>query len=61
MASRLSEGKPMETAIKETKEFSRIGYWSDVSAKTLDNINLLGMPLEQVLFDPMFGSLKQSL
>jgi hypothetical protein len=61
LASRLSEGKPMETAIKETKEFfPELVISQDFLAKTLDNINLLGMPLEQALFDPMFGSLKNN-
>ncbi len=61
LASRLSEGKPMETAIKETKSFfPELVISQDFLAKTLDNINLLGMPLEQALFDPMFGSLKNN-
>ncbi len=61
LASRLSEGKPMETALRETKEFfPNLVISQDFLAKTLDNINLLSMPLDQALFDPMFGSLKNN-
>jgi len=59
LASRLSEGKPMETALKETMNFfPDLVISQDLLAKTVDNINLLGMPLDQALFDPLFGSLR---
>ena len=61
LASRLSEGKPIETALKDTMQFfPDLIISQDLLAKTVDNINLLGMPLEQALFDPLFGSLRNN-
>ena len=57
IASRMGENKPIEDAMKHVQEFlpdlkiSRV-----VFAKTLDNIKLLGMPLEQAVFDKTHGS-----
>ncbi len=59
ISSRLAENKPMETALKYTKDFfpnytiSQVVY-----KKTLDNVELLGMPLEKAFFDKTYGSLK---
>jgi len=59
LASRLGEGKPMEQALKSTKQFfSDLTVSQDLYAKTIDNLNLLGLPLEQAFFDPTFGSLR---
>jgi len=59
LASRLGEGKPIEDALMSTRDFfSDLTISQDLLAKTNDNINLLGMPVEQALFDPTFGSLK---
>lgn len=61
LASRLSEGKPMETALKDTMQFfPDLVISQDLLAKTVDNINLLGMPLEQALYDPLFGALRNN-
>ncbi len=61
LASRLSEGKPMETALKDTMHFfPDLVISQDLLAKVVDNINLLGMPLDQALFDPLFGALKNN-
>lgn len=61
LASRLSEGKPMETAIKDTMNFfPDLLISQDLLAKTVDNINLLGMPLDQALYDPLFGALRNN-
>jgi hypothetical protein len=61
LASRMGEGKPMEDALMSTKEFfSDLTISHDLLAKTTDNINLLGLPIEQAFFDPTFGSLKNN-
>lgn len=61
LASRLGEGKPMEDALVSTRDFfSDLTISKDLLAKTADNLNLLGMPIEQALFDPTFGSLKHN-
>ncbi len=61
LASRLGEGKPMEEALKSTREFfPDLSVSQDLLAKTLDNLNLLGMPIEQAFYDPLFGSLKNN-
>ncbi len=61
LASRLAEGKPMETALRDTKDFfPDLVISQDLLAKTIDNINLLGLPLEQAFFDPLFGSLRNN-
>jgi Flp pilus assembly protein TadB len=61
IASRLSEGKPMEDAIKSTSEFfPDLTITQDTLAKALDNLNLLGMPMEQAFFDSTFGALKNN-
>jgi hypothetical protein len=57
IASRLGENKPMEEALRHTQEFlPRATITKRVFSKTLDNINLLGMPLESAVFDSKFGS-----
>ncbi len=58
IASRLGENKPLEDAIKHAKNFLPNYIISDrVFGRTLDNIHLLGMPMDSAVFDPRFGSL----
>lgn len=59
LASRLGENKPVEDALRHTKDFlPKSVVAQELFGKTVDNINLLGMPLEAALFDPSYGSLK---
>ncbi len=61
IASRMGESKPVEEAIRHTKEFlpqSKLSQF--VFARVLDNISLLGMPLEEAVFDPNYGALKHN-
>ncbi|HIH09806.1 MAG TPA: hypothetical protein HA254_03995 [Candidatus Diapherotrites archaeon] len=57
LASRMGENKPVEDAMKHVIEFlpdmkvSRL-----IFGRTLDNIKLMGMPLEQAVFDQNMGS-----
>lgn len=58
IASRLGENKPLEDAIKHARDFLPNYLISDrVFGRTLDNIHLLGMPIDSAVFDPRFGSL----
>ncbi|MEM0359707.1 MAG: hypothetical protein QXK06_00005, partial [Candidatus Diapherotrites archaeon] len=58
IASRLGENKPLEEAIRHAKEFLPNYIISDrIFGRTLDNIHLLGMPIDSAVFDPRFGSL----
>lgn len=58
IASRLGENKPLEDAIKHAKDFLPNYLISDrIFGRTLDNIHLLGMPIDSAVFDPRFGSL----
>jgi len=58
IASRLGENKPLEDAIKHAKNFLPNYIISDrIFGRTLDNIHLLGMPIDSAVFDPRFGSL----
>src|SRR3989344_1322072 len=57
LASRMGENKPVEDAIKHVTEFlPDLRISKVVFARTLDNIKLLGMPLEQAVFDKNSGS-----
>ncbi len=60
IASRMGENKPLEEALRHVTEFlpdSRIA--KTVFAKTLDNIKLLGMPLNDAVFDRNSGSVSR--
>ena len=57
IASRMAENKPVEEAMKSVQEFMKNSKVSGVFSKTLDNINLLGMPLSQAVFDRNYGSI----
>lgn len=57
LASRMGENKPVEDAIKHVQEFlPDLRISKTVFKRTLDNITLLGMPLEQAVFDSNNGS-----
>ncbi|MDD5163864.1 MAG: hypothetical protein PHD95_06710, partial [Candidatus ainarchaeum sp.] len=59
LASRLGENKPVEEALKHTRVFlPNLLISQRIFGKTVDNIELLGMPLEQAVFDKNYGSLK---
>ncbi|GEM_PF-325437 len=58
IASRLGENKPMEEALRHVKEFLPNYKISDrIFGRALDNIHLMGMPLESAVFDPRYGAL----
>ena len=58
IASRMGENKPIEDAMKHVQEFlPDLKISKTVFAKTLDNINLLGLPLSQAVFDKQVGSI----
>jgi hypothetical protein len=59
IASRMGENKPVEDALAHTRTFlpnSLIG--ERIFGRTVENISLLGMPLQQAVFDPTYGSLR---
>jgi hypothetical protein len=59
LASRLGENKPVEEAMRHTRDFlPNLAVSQRVFGRTVENIQLLGMPLEAAVFDPMYGSLK---
>ena len=58
IASRLGENKPLEDAIKHAREFLPNYVISDrIFSRILDNIHLLGMPIDSAVFDTRFGAL----
>ena len=59
LASRLGENKPVEEALRHTRDFlPDLAVSERIFGRTIENIELLGMPLEAAVFDPMYGSLK---
>ncbi len=57
LASRMGENKPVEDAIKHVQEFlPDLKISRTVFSRTLENITMLGMPLEQAVFDRNNGS-----
>ena len=61
IASRMGENKPVEEALRHAQNFLPDYVISQkLFGKTVDNINLLGMPLETAVFDPNYGSLKNN-
>lgn len=61
LASRMGENKPVEEAMKHTKEFLPNFKISDkIFGRVIDNISLLAMPLEAAVFDPNYGALKNN-
>ncbi len=61
IASRMGENKPIEEALRHAQNFLPDYVISQkIFGKTVDNINLLGMPLSNAVFDPNYGSLKNN-
>jgi hypothetical protein len=59
LASRLGENKPVEEAMKHTRSFLPDFKISQrVFGKTVENIELLGMPLHAAVFDSNYGSMR---
>jgi hypothetical protein len=59
IASRMGENKPVENALKHARDFlPNLVISRRIFGKTLENIELLGMPLEAAVFDPAYGALK---
>jgi hypothetical protein len=59
IASRMGENKPVETALKKAKEFlPNLSISQRIFGKTIENIELMGLPLDAAVFDPMYGSLR---
>ncbi len=59
LASRLGENRPLEDALKHAVEFlpnSKIA--TKIFRKTLDNITSMGMTIDDAVFNPNFGALK---
>ena len=59
LASRMGENKPVEEALRHTRSFlPNLKISEKIFGKTVENIELMGMPLEAAFFDPNYGSLK---
>ncbi|MDO8625382.1 MAG: hypothetical protein Q7R47_04840, partial [Candidatus Diapherotrites archaeon] len=59
LASRMGENKPVEEAMQHTRLFLPKTLVAErIYGRTVDNIHMLGMPLETAVFDHTFGSLK---
>lgn len=59
LASRLGENKPVEEALKHTRNFLPDFRISQrIFGKTIENIELLGLPLQAAVFDLNYGSMK---
>lgn len=59
MASRMGENKPVEEALEHTRNFLPNTLVAErVYGKTVENIRVLGLPLESAIFDSNFGSMK---
>lgn len=61
LASRMGENKPVEDAMKHVRDFlPNYKVSTEVFGRTVHNIEILGMPLNEALFDQSFGSLKDN-
>ncbi|MCX6803101.1 MAG: hypothetical protein NTY48_00860 [Candidatus Diapherotrites archaeon] len=59
IASRMGENKPVENALKQAKDFlPNLMISERVFGKTVENIELMGLPLESAVFDPIYGSMR---
>jgi hypothetical protein len=59
IASRMGENKPVESALKQTRDFlPNLIISKRIFSKTVENIELIGLPLEGAVFDPVYGSMK---
>lgn len=61
LASRMGENKPVEDAMKHVRDFlPTYKVSTEVFGSTVHNIEVMGMPLSEALFDPTYGSLKNN-
>ena len=59
IASRMGENKPVENALKSAKNFlPNLVISQRIFGKTVENIELMGLSLENAIFDPIYGSMK---
>ncbi len=59
LASRLGENKPVEEALRHTREFlPTLTISEKIFGRAYDNISLFGMTLENAVFDSQYGVLK---
>mgnify|MGYP001568071295 FL=1 len=59
IASRMGENKPVESALKHARDFAPNMIISKrIFGKTVENIELMGLPLEGAVFDPVYGAMK---
>jgi hypothetical protein len=59
IASRMGENKPVENALKQARDFlPNLLISSRIFGRTVENIELMGLPLEGAVFDPVYGSMK---
>lgn len=59
IASRMGENKPVESALKQTRDFlPNLLISKRIFSKTVENVELIGLPLEGAVFDPVYGSMK---
>jgi len=59
LASRMGENRPVEEAMKHAKDFlPDFEISSRVFGRTVENIELMGMPLESAVFDENYGSMR---
>jgi hypothetical protein len=59
IASRMGENKPVESALKQARDFlPNLLVSKRIFGKTIENIELMGLPLENAVFDPVYGAMK---
>ena len=59
IASRMGENKPVEDALKHARDFlPDLIISKRIFARTVENIEIMGMPLEAAVFDESYGSLR---
>ncbi|MEI7960865.1 MAG: hypothetical protein WCI04_00870 [archaeon] len=59
IASRMGENKPVENALKQAKDFlPNLLISKRIFGKTVENIELMGLPLESAVFDPTYGAMR---
>ncbi|MDO8647874.1 MAG: hypothetical protein Q7R70_05690 [Candidatus Diapherotrites archaeon] len=61
LASRMGENKPIEDAMKHVRDFlPKYKVSTEVFGRTVHNIEVMGMPLNEAFFDQTYGSLKDN-
>ena len=59
IASRMGENKPVENALKQAKDYlPNLLISKRIFSKTVENIELMGLPLEGAIFDPVYGAMR---